>query len=528
MQAFVRTGMTSGVALIGASAIALSPIVVAPQQVHLPAIPVSSIATTLTAQVDPISAWVQVLTASFSNISALGQQVWADPAPILKQILTNQLGYANTTATALGAAGNSFVTALQGLPPAFQQAAQQMAAGHIDSGIATVYGAVLGLVINPGFALLGSGVLDIPGKIAQNITNVVKLAPTLLVQVGFSLLSTAFSVESAFGDTAQAVYNGVHAGNLGAALNAIVNAPAVLTNAFLNGNPSLLAAGILTASGPGVPGVVAMVAIRIRDAIAQALGAPAPAAAAAASLAPVAAKVADVGPAALPSAVLSGAAVTLGAEKVTTPDTAKVAATKTAPAEPAATAPAAGAPTPAEPAATSPETHSPATETKPDSGTTSGGTTAPTGGTGTTGGTTTGTSGTAGEPTKPSGSTGSQTGSGSTTTPKGGTDTTGGTGTTGTTGGTKTSTPGTTGEPTKPTKPSGSTGSETGSGSTTTPNGLTSTTGGTKTGTPTKPAKPAKPSGSTGSQTGSGSSSGASGSGSGTSASGGGASHAAA
>ena len=49
MQTCVRAGMTSGVALIGASAIALSPIVVAPQQVHLPEVPVSSLATTLTA-----------------------------------------------------------------------------------------------------------------------------------------------------------------------------------------------------------------------------------------------------------------------------------------------------------------------------------------------------------------------------------------------------------------------------------------------------------------------------------------------
>lgn len=101
MQTFVRTGMTSGVALIGASAIALSPIVVAPQQVHLPAVPMSRLATTLTASVNPISEWAQVLTTTFNNISDLGQQVWADPAPILKQILINQLGYANTIATDL-------------------------------------------------------------------------------------------------------------------------------------------------------------------------------------------------------------------------------------------------------------------------------------------------------------------------------------------------------------------------------------------------------------------------------------------
>ncbi len=485
MQAFARTTMTSGVALIGASAIALSPIVVSPQQVHLPSVPVSSFAATLTASVNPINEWAQVLTTTFNNIADLGQQVWADPAPILKQILINQLGYANTTVSALSTAGSSLVTALQALPPAFGQAGQQLAAGDISGGINTAYQAVVSLVLQPGLALLISGVLDIPGKIAQNITNVVKLAPGILIGVGFSALATAFSVESAFGDTAQAVYNGVRAGNLGAALNAIVNAPAVLTNAFLNGyNTAAGAWGILT---PG-NGLVSTLVVGVRDAIAQALGAPVPAAAAAASPAPVAAKVAD-GPSAVPSAALSAATVALGAGKVTTPDAAKTAEAKTAAAGPAAAAPTAGAP-----AATSPETPSPATETKPESGTTSGSATTPNGGT---------------------------------TTPNGGT-----------TGSTKAGTPGTTGEPTKPTKPSGSAGSQTGSGNTTTQTGgtSTSTTSGTTTGTPgktgepKKPTKPTKPNGSTGSGTGSGSTGSGSGgaSGGGASTSGGGASHAAA
>ena len=421
MQTCVRTGMTSGVALIGASAIALSPIVVAPQQVHLPAVPVSSLATTLTASVNPITEWGKVLTASFNNISALGQQVWADPAPILKQIIINQIGYANTISTALGAAGNSFVTTVAALPPVLRQAAQELAAGQISGGLNTAFQALLNLVVNPGLALMQSPIFSIPGQVMQNVTNVVKLLPDVIVAAGFSGLSTVSGIQRAFGDTAQAVYDGVRAGNLGAAVSAILNAPAVLTNAFLNGYAPTGAAGILS---PGF-GLVPLLVVSIRQAIAQALGAPVP----------VAAKVADVGPATLPSAALSAATVTLGAEKVTTPDAAKVGATKTAgtktpPAEPAAAGPAAGVP-----AASSPETPSPATETKPDSGTASGSTTTPTGGTDTTSGTKTGTSGTAGEPTKPSGSTGNETGSGSTTTPKGGT-----------TSGTKAGIPGKTGD----------------------------------------------------------------------------------
>ncbi|WP_354525980.1 hypothetical protein [Mycolicibacterium sp. 624] len=354
--------MTSGVALIGASVIALSPIVVTPQQVHLPTIPVSSIATTLTASVDPISEWVQVLTTTFNNISALGQQVWANPAPILNQIIINQIGYANIISTALGAAGNSFVTTLTELPQALRHAAQELAAGQISGALTTAFQAMLNLVVNPGMALMQSPIFSIPGQVMQNLTNVVKMLPEVITGMGFSVLGTVGGVQRAFGDTAQAVYDGVRAGDLGAVVNAIVNAPAVLTNAFLNGyDPTMGSWGILTPITMGLGFFPTLVTLR--DAIAQALGAPVPAATAAAS--PLAAKVADTGPSALPSAALSVATATLGAEQVAMPDATKTAATETTPAEAATTEPAETEPVATEPAEAEPET--PAT---PSTGTT--------------------------------------------------------------------------------------------------------------------------------------------------------------
>jgi hypothetical protein len=281
MQTFVRTSMTSGVALIGASVIALSPIVVAPQQVHLPAIPVSSIAATLTASatstVDPFTEWVQVLTTTFNNLAALGQQVQSDPAPIVEQIIANQIGYATTISTALANAGGSLAASLTALPQAFLTAAQQLAAGQISNALSTAYFAVLALVEYPALQLLP--LLNIPGQVLQNITNVVKAVPSVLVVAGFSALSTVTSVENAFGDSAQAVYDAVRVGDFGAAVNAIVNAPAVLTDAFLNGYPATGGPGILTPVGAGQTGLVAAL-LSLRDTIAQALGAPASTAAA--------------------------------------------------------------------------------------------------------------------------------------------------------------------------------------------------------------------------------------------------------
>ncbi|MGY4710391.1 hypothetical protein ACXDF8_12675 [Mycolicibacterium sp. CBM1] len=282
MQTFVRTSMTGGVALIGASAIALSPIVVTPQQMHMPAIPVSSIAAALTASatstVDPFTEWVQVLTTTFNNIAALGQQVQADPDPILKQIIANQIDYATTISTGLANAGGSLVANLTALPQAFQTAAQQLADGQINNALSTVFFAVLGLVEYPALQLLP--LLNIPGQVLQNITNVVKAAPTVLVVASFSALSTVSTVEGAFGEIAQTVYDAVGAGDFGTAVNAIINAPAVLTDAFLNGDPTTGAPGILTPVGDGQSGLVAVL-LGLRDTIAQALGAPAAFAAAA-------------------------------------------------------------------------------------------------------------------------------------------------------------------------------------------------------------------------------------------------------
>ncbi len=494
MQVAVPPRINMGIALAGAGAIALAPIAQPmPAIAELQARAVSSAKVALTAAVNPIEQWGQIIRDALANGGTLVNTYMQNPAPILHQLLINGLGYGGQTFAALQSSFGNLVDQLRldnpdGFPAGLQHGVSQILAGQIYDGYNTLFSAGLGLIIGPVFPLLE--LLQIPVTMAKNFANAVAVAPSVLVGVGFGVIGTVNGTMQAAAFQAQAVLDALKARDLPGAVNALVATPGAIVNAVLNGFALSGAPGLLTSGG-------------LIDQVIQGLNAIAHAIAPTTSTS-LAAKVADAGPSAVPSAALSAATFTLGAEKVTAPDTAKTAATKTAAAEPAAAAPVATGPAAGAPAATSPETPSPATETKPESGTTLGSTTTPNGGTGstdTTGGTTAGTSGTAGEPTKPSGSIGNQTGSGSTTTPNGGTATTGGT---------------KTGTPTKPTKPSASTGNQTGSGSTTTPNGGTATTGGTKTGTPTKPSA------STGNQTGSGSS------GSGASASGGGASHAAA
>lgn len=273
MQALLRSTVTEGAALLTAGAIALSPMVIAPAAEHLPALRMSSVATTLTASANPISTWVDVLNTTFANISALGTVVQGDPSPILDQLVKNQLGYAQTIASALSQAGGGLVAGITSIPQALLTAGEQLAAGQISAATQTVFQAGLGLILAPAISLLP--VFNIPGQIAQNFANVLTALPNALLPIGLAALSPIAGVVAAVGDTGQAVYDALSAGNITAALGAIVNAPAVITNAFLNGYPPQFTTGILSVGSDFSAGLVNAL-LNVRDTIAQALGAPAP------------------------------------------------------------------------------------------------------------------------------------------------------------------------------------------------------------------------------------------------------------
>ena len=68
MQKAVRSYITTGIALVGAGAIVMSPISVAPPEVHVPAVHASAMSVDLAAAVNPITEWVQVLQTSLQRL----------------------------------------------------------------------------------------------------------------------------------------------------------------------------------------------------------------------------------------------------------------------------------------------------------------------------------------------------------------------------------------------------------------------------------------------------------------------------
>jgi hypothetical protein len=288
MQAAVRSYKTMGVALVGASVVAVSPL--APPMPHVQAVEraVSSAGVELDALVNPIEAWVQVLQAAGANLGAIGQELVDNPTPILSQVIANQ----EANAQEIGASAQSYIQQiqlnLQDLPGNLQTAQAQLQAGNITGAVATLNN---GLVVPIVSAVLSIATLPVTplANMAQEFANVMATLqtnnndPSVVLN---SILPFTYPLVSAVNALAQTAQDVVTAPNVAAAVNALINAPANLVGAFLNGDGTLLGflpqAGLLTPFDPVFgaldSGPIAVLN-NMREVIAEALGKVAPVAA---------------------------------------------------------------------------------------------------------------------------------------------------------------------------------------------------------------------------------------------------------
>jgi hypothetical protein len=314
MQAAVRSYQAMGVALIGAGVIAVSPL--APPMPHVQAVQraVSSAGVELDALVNPIEAWVQVLQAAGANLGTIAQTIIDNPTPILSQVIANQTGYWQAFNAAVEPQIQQIQNILKDSPIDFQKAWVQVQAGNLvtngtDSQGNLISTGALNLlndqIVSPilvAATLIGTDALLPLANMAQNVTNALNTLQAenppydaaFLTAVIPSVLPVASAI-NALAQTTQDVVNGVGAGNVAAAVNALVNAPATLVGALLNGYGEVAGspgAGILTPwtdlygeFGSGPIGSLNY----LRELIAEAIGATAPASAAALAVTPAAA-----------------------------------------------------------------------------------------------------------------------------------------------------------------------------------------------------------------------------------------------
>ena len=205
----------------------------------------------------------------------------ADPAPVLRQILTNTLGNAKIIAGSLQAAGAAAGTVGQGLPAVLETARDQLSAGDFAGAVDTVFSYVAGgLLLQVGLPLI-EGPVTVVQNIVGNTNNVVQNGIIAVLLVALAPIYPINATVSAFGALGQDILTSAGSGDFVGVVKDLVAAPAVLADAFLNGFPdgtsSFLdpAGGLLTTSAVGFGTIENM--LQAGKAIAGLLTLPAPA-----------------------------------------------------------------------------------------------------------------------------------------------------------------------------------------------------------------------------------------------------------
>jgi hypothetical protein len=238
------------------------------------------------------------LPAELANLPATIQGLAFNPVSIAQQFINQQIGYAQLIATSLQNAGNDFSAGLSAFPANLQTGLQTVVSGDVTGGLLQVGGAFLApiftnlnvtmdpitglLDITPGGALGDLlPILGIPAQMAQNFTNLLPAGsiPAMVAQRATNVFTTLTDLSQtldlntgnlhiglplvlaldalgppvttlqAVGSSASAFIGAVQTGDGLGAVAALIDAPAVIANGFLNGQATLFLPALL--GGPG-------------------------------------------------------------------------------------------------------------------------------------------------------------------------------------------------------------------------------------------------------------------------------------
>ena len=166
MQSAMRPYVTAGVALVGASVIAVTPIAAHPNlpQMHMP-----QVSLTASSIDNPINVFKPVIEDAGGWLNETVHTVLANPLPILRQIIDNQLYTARQVLDAAKSAGSALGALGAGLPATLKAVGAQLATGDVNGAIDALITAglqpILNLLSNPWQALQPA--LERPLKVAQ-------------------------------------------------------------------------------------------------------------------------------------------------------------------------------------------------------------------------------------------------------------------------------------------------------------------------------------------------------------------------
>ncbi|KUI37224.1 hypothetical protein AU195_19205 [Mycobacterium sp. IS-1496] len=271
MHIAARSYLSTGVALVGAGAIAISPVAPPLPDAKVPSL--STIGVELNAAVNPIQTWIEVFGEAAENLSILGQSVAQNPAPILQQVIQNQLSYIEQLTPAFQEFAEGFVAALNpsnpdGIPANVHAAVEQIVTGNPAEGFPALFQAFLTPILFPALGVL-MGVQEVITASAENMLDVANMAVTAFATVALGAILPVASVFSGLGAATQAIVDAAVEGDILGAVTAVLDVPGVVTGAFLNGFG--FDGGLLTAGSGTIAGL-----LNLRQMIADALKPAAP------------------------------------------------------------------------------------------------------------------------------------------------------------------------------------------------------------------------------------------------------------
>jgi hypothetical protein len=241
LHAICVPNLTAGTALVGAGAIALSPINPVATKVHDLHVPaVMSEAVALAAGTNPIQTVVATFANLYTAVNGLGASMAELPAPLARQSTANLINYAGIDiggypAAAFGAASYYGGTGPGTFQATINTAIADLQAGNISAATSFLYGAFIG---SPVLQILMpmEAALVIPVDIAANLANAVSYAMvTTSSLLGVVVTGTLGAVAGQVGNDLQAAYNSAVSGDVMGTITSLVDIPLATVNALLTG-----------------------------------------------------------------------------------------------------------------------------------------------------------------------------------------------------------------------------------------------------------------------------------------------------
>jgi hypothetical protein len=260
MEHSLRPYVTAGVVLAGASLIAAAPIGPAAVQIQARAVQLTAIeglaadvvSAAAAPQEFPVSTLADVFTNAFANLQSLGSEFTSNPTPIITALMENQLIYSNDLASAAETAGTNLVNALQDFPTVISNAMSDLASGDFfdaETSITQFLTQAPLSVLRP----LDNGFFEVAQSMSNNFENLFgtpnyyasadsvsdgslsSSVPQWFSELVQAQLLAPHAAELAFAGVGQDIVTAMQDGDSTAAFNDLMNAPATILDAYLNG-----------------------------------------------------------------------------------------------------------------------------------------------------------------------------------------------------------------------------------------------------------------------------------------------------